>query len=77
MTSIYKDNDPHSLELVEDLGQDNSQEELDFSYLFLYNPSDDFRVIEGKSIFLKCRQRQSINNVCLNRSLQQLDVYSG
>nr|XP_046195204.1 nuclear factor of activated T-cells, cytoplasmic 2-like isoform X2 [Oncorhynchus gorbuscha] len=49
MTSIYKDNDQHSLELVEDLGQDNSQEELDFSYLFLYNPSDDFRVIEDNS----------------------------
>uniref|UniRef100_A0A673Y4U7 Nuclear factor of activated T cells 2 n=1 Tax=Salmo trutta TaxID=8032 RepID=A0A673Y4U7_SALTR len=45
MTSIYEENDPNSLELVEGLGQDNSEEELDFSYLFLYNPSeDDFRV---------------------------------
>ncbi|XP_041747903.1 nuclear factor of activated T-cells, cytoplasmic 2 isoform X1 [Coregonus clupeaformis] len=51
MTSIYEDNDTHSLELVEGIGQDNSQEELDFSYLFLYNPSDDFRRNEaGNSV---------------------------
>lgn len=56
MTSIYEENDPNSLALVEGLGQDNSEEELDFSYLFLYNPSeDDFRGNEGKaaSIFQK------------------------
>ncbi|KAL0977908.1 hypothetical protein UPYG_G00163070 [Umbra pygmaea] len=41
MTSIYEEKEPHSLDLVEGLGPDNGQEELDFSYLFLYNPPDD------------------------------------
>ncbi|KAK6319692.1 hypothetical protein J4Q44_G00109030 [Coregonus suidteri] len=50
MTTIYEENDPNSLELVEGLGQDNGQEEFDFSYLFLYNPSeDDFRGNEDNS----------------------------
>ncbi|XP_071242270.1 nuclear factor of activated T-cells, cytoplasmic 2-like isoform X2 [Salvelinus alpinus] len=50
MTSIYEENDPNSLALVEGLRQDNSEEELDFSYLFLYNPSeDDFRGNEDNS----------------------------
>lgn len=31
-----------TLGLTEGLGQDISQEELDFSDLFLYNPPDDF-----------------------------------
>ncbi|XP_028970034.2 nuclear factor of activated T-cells, cytoplasmic 2 [Esox lucius] len=46
MTSIYEEKDPHSLELEEGLVQDNGQEELDFSYLFLYN---DFHVNKDNS----------------------------
>lgn len=38
MTSIYEDKDPSALELAEELSQVNCQDELDFDYLFEYDP---------------------------------------
>ncbi|KAJ8258138.1 hypothetical protein GJAV_G00193570 [Gymnothorax javanicus] len=38
MTSIYEDKDSSALELAEELSQVNCQDELDFDYLFEYDP---------------------------------------
>ncbi|KAJ8369863.1 hypothetical protein SKAU_G00098910 [Synaphobranchus kaupii] len=38
MTSIYEDKDPSALELAEELSQVHCQDELDFDYLFEYDP---------------------------------------
>lgn len=38
MTSVYEDKDPNALGLAEELSQVSCQDELDFAYLFEYDP---------------------------------------
>lgn len=53
MTSIYEDKDTSALELAEELSQVNCQDELDFDYLFEYDPPCSNFATEDQGLYSK------------------------